>query len=290
MEFFKKHKITTILLFILSIYIYYYYTRITPLNNNIDKSSYHYVNELYYSDGRIYNNYLTKTEKKMYDLLFQSIKKNIHTLNISINGSICKDETDCYKSVLTAYDAIYVDHPELLEFGGIKRISIKDNNMRVNISYSVNPLFAKIGTEKIKRIVYDIKQATKNMDDITKIDYVYNWVAKNTRYDQTFTFSSKNQSAYSAFLHKEAVCAGFAKASQIIFQNIGINSYCVLGTSTGPHMWNIIEYKGKYYYYDSTVASATYKDKSGLIQEKMNYYIMNHKEWYPEVETTRIRP
>ena len=90
MEFFKKHKITTILLFILSIYIYYYYTRITPLNNNIDKSSYHYVNELYYSDGRIYNNYLNKTEKKMYDLLFQSIKKNIRTLNVSVNSSTVK--------------------------------------------------------------------------------------------------------------------------------------------------------------------------------------------------------
>ena len=55
-------------------------------------------------------------------------------------------------------------------------------------------------------------------------------------------------------------------------------------------MWNIVEYKGKYYYYDSTVASATYKDKSGLIQEKMNYYTMDHKEWYPEVEKTRMRP
>ena len=85
-----------------------------------------------------------------------------------------------------------------------------------------------------------------------KIKYVYNWMGNNTSYDKTFTWSSKNQSVYSVFMSKEAVCAGFAKASQIIFQNIGIESYGVAGQTGGPHMWNIIEYDGKYYFFDST--------------------------------------
>lgn len=290
MEFFKKHKIITIILFVLSIYIYYYYTRLTPLNNNIDKNSKHYVNDLYVSDDRIYNDHLNDSEKEMYDLLFKSVQENIKIINFNASDYICNNPQDCSNAILKGYNAIYVDHPELLEFAGIKSITTRDDNLKVNIEYATNPLFAKIGAEKIKRIVYDIKQATKDMDDLTKIDYVYNWIAKNTAYDQTFTTSSKNQSAYYVFLRKEAVCAGFAKASQIIFQNIGINSYGAIGNSTGPHMWNIIEYKGKYYYFDSTVASLFYKDKSGLIQEKMNYYILDYEDWYPKVEKTRMKP
>ena len=57
---------------------------------------------------------------------------------------------------------------------------------------------------------------------------------------------SKNQSIYNVFMNKNAVCAGFAKASQVIFQNIGINSYTITGESTGPHMWNVVELDGKY--------------------------------------------
>ena len=57
-----------------------------------------------------------------------------------------------------------------------------------------------------------------------KITYVYNYVASHN-YDRTFTYSSSNQSAYSFFSGGKSVCAGFAKASQIIFQNIGMDLY-----------------------------------------------------------------
>ncbi len=85
-------------------------------------------------------------------------------------------------------------------------------------------------------------------------------------------------------MKKNAVCAGFAKASQVIFQNIGINSYAVTGTTTGGHMWNIVEIDGKYYYYDSTVAACRKKTSKGyydgLKQEEFADYKLDHPDWY----------
>ena len=47
----------------------------------------------------------------------------------------------------------------------------------------------------------------------------------------------------------------------------------ITGYSTGNHMWNVIKYNGKYYYYD------------GLKQDKMNYYTIDYANWYPKIET-----
>ena len=150
---------------------------------------------------------------------------------------------------------------------------------------------AKIGEMKIQRIIDNIKTETKGMSDIDKIHYVYEWIGENNDYDKTFTYMSKNQSIYNVFMKKNAVCAGFAKASQVIFQNIGINSYTITGNSTGPHMWNVVELDGKYYFYDSTVAtSARTKETSwyydGLKQDFMSSYTVDHAEWYPKIEKT----
>lgn len=290
MPFIRNHKIATIILLLLSIYIYYFYTRIVPDNEKIDKTSYHYVNELYMSDGKIYENYLDEKAKIIYDKLYKNTKLRIPQFSLKVSEVGCSDAYDCENALLLANDALMVEHPELMGYGGVRSYLIADDKLTISVRYAVNPLFEAISVPRIKRIIYDIKEATKNMDDLTKIDYVYNWVGKNATYDKVFTYTSKNQSIYNVFIRKEAVCAGFAKASQVIFQNIGIESYCVTGETSGPHMWNIVKYKDKYYYYDSTVAASTKNRKEGLIQEKMNDYILNHKEWYPTVETTRMTP
>ena len=126
------------------------------------------------------------------------------------------------------------------------------------------------------------------MNEREKIEYVYDWVGRNNTYDDTFTWTAKNQSIYNVFIHNNAVCAGFAKTSQVIFQNIGVESYIIIGNTTGPHMWNIVRYGDKYYYYDSTVAASAHNQGeswyyNGLIQEKMNDYISAYVDWYPEV-------
>ena len=60
MRYFKRNKIFTIILIVISVFIYTNYTRIIEPNPKINRKSSLYVNDIYMSDGRIYNNYLNK--------------------------------------------------------------------------------------------------------------------------------------------------------------------------------------------------------------------------------------
>lgn len=64
MTFFKSNKILTIVLLILSFYLYNTYFFLIEKNPYVDKKSSTYINDLYASDERIYNNFLNTTEKK----------------------------------------------------------------------------------------------------------------------------------------------------------------------------------------------------------------------------------
>lgn len=292
MQFFKKNIILTVALIVISVFIYYNFTRIVDKNPLINENDSQYVNDLYMSDGRIYNEYLDAREKKMYDLFLTNLKTHTRTTEIKLLEFGCSDYQDCSDLISMAGEAILIDHPEVMSYAGWSW-RYKDGILKLTLDFAVPFAFLEsVGEARIERIISDIKKDTKNMSEKEKIKYVYNWMGNNTRYDKTFTWSSKNQSVYSVFMSKEAVCAGFAKASQIIFQNIGIESYGVAGQTGGPHMWNIIEYDGKYYFFDSTVATSV-KNSSphyydGLKQEEMNYYIMDFPDWYPEIEKVGI--
>ena len=284
MRFFKEHKLLTIILLLLSVYIYLNYT--IMLESNTKKGKY-YINALYTSNQTIYNKHLNKYEKMAYDDLLYNIKKRNQLIKVDLEKypettgeAVC----DYYMS---ASDALTVDHPELYEFGYISALYDQDF-LQITIFYSThNKIMEEINTLKIQKIITDIKFKTINMNDIEKIRYVYEWIGDNTRYDHVFTHMAKNQSIYNVFIKNNAVCAGFAKASQVIFQNIGIESMTVHGYAGEAHMWNIIKYNGKYYYYDSTCA-ASIKDKSnkyyygGLDQDSFKDYTTRN-DWYPKI-------
>ena len=292
MKYFKRHKIFTLVLIAFSFYVYINYTRIIEINDKIDRNNKFYINDIYMSDGRIYNNYLNKDEKKAYDEIISLIKQRKTSKKLDIN-KYKKTPEEIGELLLTAADAILIDHPELLQYSNIS-YRYSSIMIELRISYAINnPIEEEINTLKIQRIINEIKRKTNGMEDLEKIKYVYEWIGDNSKYDTLFTYASKNQSIYNVFIKKNAVCAGFAKASQVIFQNIGIESMTITGESTDRHMWNIIKYKGKYYYYDSTYpASIRNKDNmyyyDGLKQDKLSYYTQEHPDWYPKIENDNL--
>ncbi len=292
MRFIKKHWILSILLCILSIYIYVTYTRPVELNNASNKNFKFYVNDLYSSNGRIYNNFLNDDEKKVYELLFRDITNREPTRKFNISEFNCKDYSECFAHLSKMVDVYETEFPEILNFSSLSWKTRDKQNIEINYIYATGfGILDDLAEIRIKRTIYDIQKATKDMTDGEKILYVYNYMGSNFTYDRVFTYTSKNQSLYNVFINKNAVCAGFAKATQVIFQNIGIESYGVTGMSTDYHMWNIIKYNGKYYFFDPTVA-VSIKDKNnnyyykGLDQTYLNNYSLEHPEWYPTVEKT----
>ena len=289
MRYFKRHKFLSIIILLLSIYLYTNYTRIIEVNPKIDKTSEAYVNDIYMSDERIYNNYLNEIEKQAYSELKEMFFKRESKRTLDLVKYDNKSPDEVSQAIMVAGRAMLIDHPEMLQFStfGCGHDGV---NVEARVEFAINnPVMESLNTLRIRRIIDNIRIATKKMDDREKIKYVYEWIGDNNTYDDLFTYFAKNQSIYNVFIKGNAVCAGFAKASQVIFQNIGIESMTISGESGGPHMWNVIKLDNKYYYYDSTYA-ASIKDKNhpqyygGLKQEEMNYYKADYPDWYPKIE------
>ena len=291
MRYIKRHKILTVILVIFTIYVYINFTRVIEPNPKIDKDSEAYINDIYMSDERIYNNYLNETQKIAYQELKDMFYKRELKRKLDLNKYNNLSTSEISSAIMSAGNAILIDHPEMLQFSTYGYY-YTDTMIEARVDFAINnPLMESINTLRIRRIIDDIRIKTKDMSELEKIKYVYEWIGENTIYDDLFTYASKNQSIYNVFIKGNAVCAGFAKASQVIFQNIGIESMTVSGQTSGPHMWNIIKYNDKYYFYDSTYA-ASINDRNnphfydGLKQEELNNHTPDYKEWYPVVETT----
>ena len=289
MRFIKEKKILTLLLLVLTIFAYISFTKPVKLNSKSNPKSEFYINDLYSSEGRIYKNFLNDKEKKLYMTLLDDVRNHRATRTISLADYNCSGHEDCSAILYKLFDTFVVEYPEAMDFS---TFMWKYSGEKIKITYLyATPLKALdiIGEQRIKRIINDIIIKTKDMTDEEKILFVYDYMGENFKYDKVFTFTSKNQSVFNVFIHKNAVCAGFAKASQIIFQNIGIEAYGITGESTGPHMWNIIKLNEKYYYFDATVA-VSIRDKEnkhfykGLDQSYLNGYSADHPDWYPTIE------
>ena len=289
MRFVKEHKIITIVLILCTIAVYYYLTRPVYLNNKSDRNSKYYINDLYSNEARIYNNYLNENEKKFYDLMFEDVKKHTPTRTFKLSDLNCADFNECSTIIHLIFEVFETEYPEAMDFS-TATWQYKDGVIKIRYIYATPIKELEIfGEQYIKRVLNDIRIKTQNMTDEEKVLYVYNYMGDHFKYDKVFTYTSKNQSIYNVFVKKNAVCAGFAKASQVIFQNIGIESYGVVGYSTGYHMWNIIKLKDKYYYFDSTAATSISKSSDyyymGLDQSYLNSYELYHEDWFPKVET-----
>ena len=273
----KKKRIILYFLLVFIFTLFNFYFRPVEGNKLVDKKSDTYINNLYYSDEYFKNHILDNESKELYNKIINDTLKGKNISNYPCNLN------DCFNRLNDINKCIYLDHPELLSYYLIHW----EGNIN-SVKYSIDTMDAPryfFAKRRIERELDNIKKDTKNMSDKEKIIFVYDYVS-NHNYDKLFTYMGSNQSIYSFFTGGESVCAGFAKSSQIIFQNIGIESYLVLGSS---HMWNYVKYKDKYYVYDATMG-ASYRDKKradhydGLGRTTVDVTKGDYSNLYPPIE------
>lgn len=150
------------------------------------------------------------------------------------------------------FEAVYNDHPELfwleteysckyLQNGQCLEITLKYNKTAENYQEAKQKFEARA-----QEIIAQTQQFSQ-MDDKEKV--VHDELVESVSYQAD---AEMGQSAYSALVNGESVCAGYARAFQYIMQQLGVPSYYCTGKSGEEHAWNIIKLGGKYYNVDVT--------------------------------------
>ena len=227
----KKIIIALLILFLLlfGLYNYKLYKTI-PEYKNIKFNKISYVNKLYISDERYFNNFLNKNERTKYRVLFNAIK------------NYKKNIDDVYSEKII--NALINDHPEFIE---VENIYMEGNSLNINYYYEKEEI-KKVQKLFLQRLEF-IDTALSDLSDFEKIKRVYDIVGINNVYGD-------NSSAM-AVLDKNIMPnnKSIAKASQIILRYIGIESILVNNR-------NIVRLDNKLYNFD---ASLYYSDKKNNI-------------------------
>lgn len=152
----------------------------------------------------------------------------------------------------TVFSAVYNDHPELFWLetaysGKYRRDGIcVEIDLRMNYTAQNLEESKAVFNEKANEI---LAQAASLSDNYEKEKMVHDALIDRVVYNMG---AQMNQSAYSALVNGQTVCAGYARAFQYLMQQLGIPCYYCTGYAGEAHAWNIVSLDDGYYNVDTT--------------------------------------
>lgn len=160
------------------------------------------------------------------------------------------------------YNAVMMDHPEYFYVDGyeytIYTRGDKTVGIEITAKYTLDKESCLSRKEEIQEAAEDILYyAPETEDDYEKIKYVYETVILHTDYDME---AEDNQNIYSVLVGDASVCQGYAKATQYLLNQLGVECSIVYGqVREGEyHSWNVVKSNGDYYHVDTTWGDASY--------------------------------
>lgn len=163
------------------------------------------------------------------------------------------------------FEAVYNDHPELFWVDTAYACKYISSGQCVEIDLSFNRTAQELDSA---RAAYDgeidgiVSGAQALPDDYEKEKYVHDQLIDRIDYNAG---AEMNQSAYSALVNGQTVCAGYARAFQHILQKLGIPCYYCTGYAGESHAWNIVSLDDGFYNVDTT-----WDDSAGGVYDYFN--------------------
>ena len=205
---------------------------------------------------------LSEDEKLWYDSINQMLAYRMdEEVDLSMKA-VANGLTE--ENIDKVYNAVMMDHPEYFYVEGYEYTKylnglgdIVDIEIRGKYTYSLEECEKR--QEEIKDAVDEILwlAPSDEADDYEKIRYVYETIIEQTDYDLN---APDNQSIYSVLVGKLSVCQGYAKTTQYLLNELGMECSIVYGKVRDgeAHSWNIVKCNDEYYYLDTTWGDASY--------------------------------
>ncbi len=182
----------------------------------------------------------------------QSLYKQIYANAMALNGTFAPIEDVSLDQLKNVFTAVFGDHPELfwldtaygckfLPTGKCIEIDLQFNNTAENLEQN---------KQTFENCASKISQGASNLtSDYEKEVYLHDTLLNQVDYNLN---APNNQSAYSALVDGQTVCAGYARAYQYMMQKLGIPCYYCTGFAGENHAWNIVSLDDGYYNVDTT--------------------------------------
>lgn len=197
-------------------------------------------------DAEMYPYYHMLNEK------MQHIYRQIYANALAVNASFAPVESVNIAQLKNVFEAVCNDHPELFWLETSYSCKYRPSGQCVEMTLEYNRTAKALDQSKadFEAAAKKILDGARNQsDEYEKEKYVHDELIKKADYAVS---SSMNQSAYSALVNGDTVCAGYTRAFQYLMQQLGIPCYCCTGYSGEEHAWNIVRVDGEYYNVDAT--------------------------------------
>ena len=193
-------------------------------------------------------NLMNEKGKQCYRELYQGIINQDETIYVhGTDWELCN----------SAIEAIYYDFPEIFWIDGSGENYIYLDECTV---YNLNYLCTKEEREKKEaeidaQVTSILSQIPAEYSEYEKAKFVYKYLVDSIEYVED---APDAQNIYSAFVNKETVCAGYARANQYLLNELDMFCIYVTGTTNETaededgHAWNIARINDKYYIIDVT--------------------------------------
>lgn len=180
-----------------------------------------------------------------------------------INSKTTLDTIDV-NTVDTIFKYVLNDHPEIFYVDGYK---CSTNNKTNNSVYEPNYIMSADEIQKYNKkieeyINYFMKMAEANGIDKYASEYkivkhVFEYVVATCNYDVNVPY---NQTILPIIEKNKGVCQGYAKITQLLLNQLGVDSLLVTGTTENGvlHVWNMVKIDGEYYHVDTTWGDDTF--------------------------------
>lgn len=182
----------------------------------------------------------------------QHIYRQIYANALEGNASFAPVEAVNTAQLKNVFEAVYNDHPELFWLDTEFACKYLADGRCVEVTLSYNRT-----AQNLAQFKAEFEAAAKPILDgaalkdsaLEKEEYVHDELVRKADYART---SAMNQSAYSALVNGDTVCAGYSRAFQYLMQQLEIPCYYCTGYSGENHAWNIVRIDDEYYNVDVT--------------------------------------